>query len=452
MSVTQDDLIEKARNQRSGMIDVYTPLVVAAKADILANLEDQRDLMEDYLFKTGEYIGIQTLIDAYFDCCIGLRTSGSQSTKLTKALIETWTFTSNLVFNSNGTLKSPTSTYITNNNLSLGGTSIYQVVIDIINTIQSERVSAPDYWTATIYTTINTLLANLNNLNNNILTLINDFYNNLSENNYILKKDLFSGFDSGASTFRNNIISHVSSIGVYKSTFETLDDNLTANRTAIDNLLQALEDDLNSWIIEANNRITAISGGNTIFGDPTSAGTINEYRKNILSMLVNYPDGIIQTIISIGSSSTTIDDMIAKQEETLSTYALLTTQYISKPDVISVRFQNQKTSVRVQWSSHLHPNKYKIYRKLVGDVSDNDEWTETYLIDTLNEVDDIDPDILWTQQFYVDATVDPEENYVYRIKAIDDYWSTHGVSCSNSESDQSDVWISGAINPKASTL
>jgi hypothetical protein len=510
MAITQEDIISKAKSQRSGMIDTYTPFVVAAKADILAELIDRRNLMEDYLFKTGSYVGIQTLIEAYFNVCINLRTSGSQSDLLDKATIETWTFDSNPVFEADGTLTTPTSTYITDNNLTLGVTSIFTTLIDLIGSSASSvgnvvsgyvyassalasaamviaqnarggsgilgnrtkdnlpqatqtsgglwrynfgngGIDAPDYWTGTFDTTIGALITNLTNLRDNYLILINDFYTNINDNDYIIKKSLFSGFDTNESTFYSAIQTMITDLIDYQDLFNYLITDFTGNRATINTELNNLKTYLISSRTTCENRITEISNGDTIFGDPTSSGTINEYRKNVLSMLVNYPDGIIQTIISIGLSSTVISDMITKQEETLDTNDLSTTEYIEKPNVVSTRFQNQRTSVRIQWSSHLHPNKYKIYRKLIGDVSDNSEWSETYLIDTLNEVDDIDPDILWTRQYYIDVTANPNEDYVYRIKAIDDYWSTHGVSCSNSESSQSDVWIDSAINPKAST-
>ena len=254
MAVTQEELIEKARNQRSGMIDTYTPLVVGAKADILQNLEDQRDFMEDYLFKTGIYIGIETLIDAYFDTCIALRTTGSQDSQLDKATIETWTFDGNPVFEADGTLTAPTSKYITNNNISLGATSIFTELINFIGSSASSignlvsgyvyatssaassamtvaqnarggsgilgsrtrdnlpqatqqdpsppnywrynfgngGIDYPDYWNAAFDTTIEALITNLTNIRDDYLIPINDFYTNINDNDYILKKGLMS--------------------------------------------------------------------------------------------------------------------------------------------------------------------------------------------------------------------------------------------------------------------
>ena len=501
--------LDKSSRDRGAMIDLYTPLYITAKDISLDRLYEQRDEAESFLFTDSTYIGIHTLITLYWDNCIALRNnSGSYSANLTSSLIRTWTFDNPVYEETDGSLKTPISDYITDNNLSLGGTSVYQYLIDFIGTAASgvgEHISSyiyatqsaaqiamaayddarngsgllgnrtkdsspqdtdesgglwrfeigdgtidtPDYWSATLYTNIDTLLSNLTSLKNNILDDIQNFYDTLNDNPYIINKTLFSSFDSERVTFSSAITSQINSLNTYKSDLQILDDNLSGNRATINSTLISFVSDLNSWKSTAENRISAISSGNTIFGNVETPGTINYYRETILSTLNSFPDGIIEIIRLTLLESDASDIKLQKEDKKSIAYGI---NAILKPTMIRVNFTDKtKTAVSIRWNCNQYPNQYKIYRRLVSAVTNNNEWPEDDLLTTITYLTNEDPETGWTAQYYIDDTVDPNKNYVYRVLAIDNYWSSHGVPCNNSQSDQSDVWESGEIIRKART-
>jgi hypothetical protein len=149
--MTIQETINNSKKNRSNMIDSFTPPVIAGKAASLVTLTDLRDTVESYLFNNvaGSY-GINTIIDSYWNSIINLRTSGSFSLALTSAITRTWTFASCPVYAADGTLKSPISRYISDNNLSLGATSIFDGLVTQIGIIASD-ISA--YISGYVYTT-----------------------------------------------------------------------------------------------------------------------------------------------------------------------------------------------------------------------------------------------------------------------------------------------------------
>ena len=511
--MTTQDIINNTKKNRSNMIDSYTPPVVNGKASNLSTLTEIRDLIESYLFNnsSGNY-GIEILIEAYWQSIIYLRTTGSASTVLTSATTRTWTFASCPVYESDGTLKSPISRYISDNNLSLGATSIFDSLISQIGTVATDITlhdsgyvyasqalalaaqtafiatvartgtgllgsrtkdidnlstsqvtlwkfiagdgvsDTPDSWGAagtTLLTTLNNLIGNLNAVKA-YCDIINNYLTTYSTNSYLLNTAIFSSFDTNFSIYYNALQNHISSLTSYYITLNTLKDDLAANRAAINTQLTNLYSDLATYKTVQESRITAVSSGNTIMGLVTTPGTINYYRESILSMLVSFPDGIYSLMTIPPSQETTIETEIAKCEKILLSFGLTSDEFIPTPVMISTRWKNKlKTEVHLSWSSPLHPSSYKIYRKESSLVTDNTQWTEDYLLTT---IDYTDPDLIteWTKTNYIDTAIpDNTKNYCYRIKSIDSYWSSNGVLCSDSESLQSDVWLSGTLNSRS---
>lgn len=512
--MTIQETIDNIKKNRSNMIDSFTPPVVDGKADTLAILTDQRDTIESYLFNniSGGY-GIEILIESYWQSIIPFRTTGSASTILTSALTRTWTFASCPVYESDGTLKSPTSRYITDNGLTLGATSIFDSLIsqigivatditlfdsgfvyasqalalaaqsafiatvartgtgilgtrtkDIDNLSTSQALVTPFNWKfvagngasdtpdswgaagATLLTTLNNLISALA-IAKIYLDKINNFNTTLSTNDYILNKTIFSGFDPGFNTYYSGIQTQITTLTNYYNTINTLKDDLTTNRAAINTNLINLATDLGTYKTTNESRITTVSSGNTIMGLVTTPNTINYYRESILSMLVSFPDGIYNLMTTPANQATTIDAEIAKTEKQLAAFGLTSSEFISTPVMISARWDSRlKTAVNLSWTSPIFPASYKIYRKESSLVTNNNQWLVGDIIDT---IDYTDPDSItgWTKTNYTDSSIpDNTKNYVYRIKSIDDYWSS-SVSCSDSESLQSDVW-DGAIISK----
>jgi hypothetical protein len=444
MNIT--DYINNMKLQRSNQIDTYTPIYQTAIANNIAAITANKNTIETYLFQTGTYLGIESLIDLYFNVCIALNTSGSMATLLTKTLIETWTSFDNPVYNPDGSIK--VNTYISNNGLSLSGVSIFQSLIDLINIIIFNRtqpfldppydtIPNPNYdvgyWDSNVTIYINSLITTLNNLITNYLTPINNFFTNLNNNTYIINTSIFTGFDSGRLTFYTNIQQFVLDLGGYLTTIISV-----ATITTLNDFITYLTTDKTV----CNNRINTISSSNTIFGLYSFSGTINNYRQLILASLVSFPDGIISILSLLSTQSTSTQSMITKQESLLTGMGIPTSQWIPLAQVISARFNQTKTNCSIVWIGNFHPNQYNVYRKLASLVTDNSQWDGSTQIATVTSLDVLTN---WTIQNYTDTTIVSGQIYVYRILAIDNYWSSHGVSCSNSQSLQTDVYAAGAI-------
>jgi hypothetical protein len=516
--MTISETIDKLKKDRSNSITPFIPLIQANKVIVSNDLISKRDSLEDFLFKnvTGS-LGIETLIELYWQSLILLRTSGSATTVLTKALIEAMvTFDNTLYVGTTGALKSTTSPYITTNGLTLGATSIFDALItqigivatdisvhnsgyiyasqllalgaqatfittsartgsgvlgsrtkDIDNLSTTQDSSppnnwrfiagsgisdSPNYWDVTVLTNLNTLITALTNIKTNYLDKITSFFTTLSTNNYIINKSLFTGFDSGFNTYYSNVQNQISTLTTYYNNLTTYAGNLPGNTAIINSTLANLVIDLGTFKTTNENRITAISGGNSIMGLADSLGTINYYRESIVSQLLSFPDGIIP-ILNLPATSSTSNTEIIKCEKLLTSYGIATTQWIPTPTMVFARYNISKTQVLLQWVSELHCNKYQIYRKESSLVTDNSDFVIGDLIATLDSVSNIDPQTNFTQQYYTDTSIpDNTKKYVYKILSIDDYWSTHGVSCVSSQSLQSDSWVSGVVNPKAITV
>jgi len=504
--MTTTEYIDNSKKNRSTTIDTYSPPLVTAKATALANLLAEINFIKDTLFKTGDYLGIDAIIDIYWNHLIGLYTTGSIVNNLTSTTMDAWVFDNN-IYESDGILKSPLSTYITDNSLSIGATSIYQDLIDFLGTPASSvgnqtsgyiygtsdeasdamiiaqdlrsgtgfrntrtidndpatteqdasspflwrynfgdgSADTPDYWDATIYTKITTLL---NYLNNELayLATMTDFYTNINSNPYIVNTSFFTGLDSGLSTFKTSIETQITAINSYKTNFQIWDDDLPTNRSNINTALTNMVADLNSYKTTASNRKTAIystGGVNTIFGSPAVSTTVNSLREAQISSLVSFPDGKIIQYNTINSSSTALEAKILKEEHKLTIFGINSSNWIPTPSVKAV-FKNINNNIYVRWISNYHSNKYKVYRKNASLVLDNSDWTEDYLIATIDETS-VDPDTGATVQYHIDTTsLISGQTYVYRVKSIDDYYSTISV-CADSESKQSIVYEDGSI-------
>ena len=497
--------IDKILADRSAMLDNYTPLYQTAKTNKETERIAEKDEIKDILFQTGTYIGIDTLIDLYWSQADGFRTgTGSLGSDLTSAIVETWQFDNDVYNGSDGTLKAGPSAYITDNGNTLGSsTSIYQQLIDLLGeeasaignevsgyiyassalaltagqTRQDNRngsgllgirtadddpliteqsglwrynlgdgvLENPDSWDSNVLTYLDTLITNISNLKTNNLDIIDNFFTTLNDNPYIPNKDLFSSFDSDWSTFYDDINTQLTTLQNHKSTLNSLVGDLVGNRASINVELILLKNNVQSYKTEGENRISDIRDNNTIFGDPTVSGTINYVRESILSSLVSFPDGIIEIIRLSSLNDGSVDNKLQKDSKKSDAYGIPLVETIPKPQMVSVAWVNSRTEVNLRWISPQFPSKYKIYRKLVSEVTDNDQWSETYLIDTITHLSDIDPETSWTAQYYTDDTANPTENYVYRVKAIDDYWSTQGAPVDNTESLQGDVYDNGEI-------
>lgn len=502
--MTPLEVLKEGKRIRSGIIDTYTPPAQTARANFLAKLIEEKEQNEEFLFGDGSYLGIDDIIDLYWNTLIGLYTSGSISTDLTLSLIETWNF-DNPVWDDDGVLKSPISDYITTNNLSNSGTTIYNSLILFLGdsatstgnytssysyTTQALALSAmasydngrngsallgtrtrdsqpqstdqdsnypynwrfsigdstlenPDYWDSDIYTEIDNLLSDLNSVLFD-LNSIKDTIDDIDNNDLIFNKELFDTFYTTLTTFISDISGQISSLTTYKNTLETLDDDLSSNRTSINTTLENLVSDLDNWNSGVSTKWSNGQNGNGIFGDPETEGTINNYRLVVLSTLNQFPDGLIEIINQFNLNPDAADDKLLKEELKLRVYGVLTSEYILKLTV-SAKYNRKINEVTIRWTSPLHPNKFKIYRELSSNVSNNDEWSESKLIGSVEYPTDVDPDLGWTIQSYIDDTVIQGNIYVYRVKAVDDYWNGQGKPCVDSESPQSDVWDGSII-------
>jgi hypothetical protein len=310
---------------------------------------------------------------------------------------------------------------------------------------------SPDSWGApgtAILTGLNGIIVSITNVKT-YLDKINNFNTTLVTNNYIINKNIFTGFDAGFNTYYSSIQTQISTLTTYYNTINTLKDDLPTNRAAINSQLTNLKIDLGTYKTTNENRITTVSSDNTIMGLVTTSTTINYYREEILAMLVSYPDGIYNLMTTPASYATTVTAEIVKTEKQMLSFGLTSDEFITTPIMTSTRWNNKfKTQINLSWTSSIFPSSYKIYRKESSLVTDNSQWLIGDLIAT---IDYTDPDSItgWTKTNYTDTSIpDNTKNYVYRVQSLDSYWSSHSVSCVDSKSLQSDVWLSGAINPK----
>lgn len=503
--MTSQDIILSVQNSRSAMIDTYTPLFVNSKQDYIDDLTDKKEFIESFLFGDGTYLGVDQIIDLYWNQAIYCGTSGSIATNLTIAIVEGLTTWNNTIYDADGDLKSPYSAYITNNGVTSSGniydsfitwlgteassignlTSTYsyasavdaQIALDLADVARcgtgflKERtrdydpavieqdpappnlwrynfgnnvVDTPDYWDANIYTYIDNILVSLNNILGT-LTTINNFIVTINENDLVLNKTLLTTFDSGLTAFFNSVNAQITTLTNNENTLKNLDDDLTTNRSAINTILLSLKTNIASWKIVLDNRVTAIISGNTIFGLVTTLGTVNHYREQIISSLAAFPNGIIPILNT--DQTSTILQLILKDESLLTTYGYTYDKFIPKATMVAVRYNQSETEVNIRWMSNYHQSSFKIYRRLLEEVVDNDEWSESYLLATLTTVD---PETGCVQQFYDDTTIDNTKNYCYRIKSIDVYYGgVYGFTASQSE--QSDVYSSGSVIERTHT-
>lgn len=156
------------------------------------------------------------------------------------------------------------------------------------------------------------------------------------------------------------------------------------------------------------------------------------------------------SLSGLDSALSQAQNALALADSSLSTLFGTTEEYIVTPTLITSYFQPkfnlttlllESSKIITLWIGAPYANKYKVFRKVIADVTlDNDNWTDTYLLSWVYEVDS-ESGFIKIQ--YDDTSHTLDTGYVYRVQTFDTSDGPAGedrIDSFNSSSIQSKVF------------